>query len=68
MTSLRISALTLIALAGAALTTAPIAEAASPAQQTRLKSPSEPRPGDWYCIIWEKVDGKWVCRLQEKTL
>ena len=22
--------------------------------------------GGWYCIIWETVQGKWVCRLSEK--
>ena len=22
--------------------------------------------GGWYCIIWETVNGKWVCRLSEK--
>lgn len=31
----------------------------------RFNSGVRPVAG-WYCIIWETVNGKWVCRLSEK--
>ena len=67
MRLLRLTAMFLLALTGYIIAAVSISAAANPASQTSLKSPSSPR-GGWYCLIWEKVNGNWVCRLQEKRL
>jgi invasion protein IalB len=61
MKTLRIASAAIFALAVSALA---IPNAAGAAQGTQLKSPDNTK-GGWYCLIWEKVGDKWVCRLQE---
>jgi hypothetical protein len=65
MKPLRIASAAMIALTVPAFLFSTASNAAGAAQVTHLQSPDKPKGGGWYCIIWEKVGDKWVCRLQE---